>query len=444
VKKFTRPVLRGGDDGNIIPLTRPWKKGQTYGTILVDLEKHQVIELLPDRRPETVERWLRTHPEIEIVSRDRGGDYAAAARKGAPQAQQVADRFHVVKNLREALRDLMERKQSCLPEAPEDERADGVPSKAQGRAKGIKVLEVEAEPGQEKHYRIMSPYLRQSARQTTYEALRTQVRRDNRSARYQAIRLLHQQGFSLREIARRLKISRQTVRRFVRAESFPERNKAPRKASLLDPYKPYLLSRWQQGCWNGAQLFEEIKTRGYSGSAPLLRRFLRELRTKQQEAGETSALPLDAAGRTIELPLSLSSKPPFKNRMAPSRAAWLFVSQPAKLDEKQRQHIKDIRAGHPDLETAYELSQRFVLILTERRGSELDGWLMQAKQSGIVELQRFATGIRRDYAAVRAAFSSPWNNGQVEAQVNCLKLQKRLMFGRAAFDLLRLRVLHAS
>ena len=141
-------------------------------------------------------------------------------------------------------------------------------------------------------------------------------------------------------------------------------------------------------------------------------RFLRELRKQQQEAGEASALTLDAAGRTIELPLSLSPKPPIKNRMAPTRAAWLFVSQPTRLDEKQRRHVKDIRAGHPDLETAYELSQAFVMMLTERRGSDLDAWLMQAKQSGIVELQRFATGIRRDYAAVRAAFSSPWNNGR--------------------------------
>ena len=403
--------------------------------------QHQVIELLPDRRPETVERWLRTHPEIEIVSRDRGGDYAAAARKGAPQAQQVADRFHLVKNLREALRDLMERRQSCLPEAPEDDRSNAVPSKAQGGAKGIKVLEVESESAREKRYRIMSPSLRHSARQTTYEAMRTQVRRDHRAARYQAVRLLHQQGFSLREIARRLKLSRKTVRRFVRAESLPERNTAPRKASLLDPYKPYLLSRWQQGCWNGVQLFEEITARGYPGSAPLLRRYLRELRTKQQEAGETNTLTLDAAGTTIELPLSLSPNPPINNRMAPTRAAWLFVSQPTKLDEKQQQQVQDIRVGHPDLETAYELSQRFVLMMTERRGSELDGWLIQAKQSGIVELQRFATGIRRDYAAVRAAFTSQWSQGQVEAQVNCLKLQKRIVFGRANFDLLRLRVL---
>jgi transposase len=122
-------------------------------------------------------------------------------------------------------------------------------------------------------------------------------------------------------------------------------------------------------------------------------------------------------------------------------AAWLFVSQPTQLDEKQRRHVQAIRAGHPDLETAYDLSQRFVVMLAERRGGELDGWLSQAIQSGIVELQGFATGIRRDYAAVRAAFTSQWSQGQVEAQVNCLKLQKRIVFGRARFDLLRQRVL---
>jgi len=286
------------------------------------------------------------------------------------------------------------------------------------------VLEVEPEAGRDKRYRIMSPYLRQSARQTTYEAVRTQVRRDNRTARYEAVRMLHQQGFSLREIARRLKLSRQTVRRFVRAESLPERNTAPRKASILDPYKPFLLERWQHGCWNGAQLFVEITARGYTGSAPLLRRFLRELRTQQQEAGEASALTLDAAGATIELPSSLSPKRPIKTRMAPTRAAWLFVSQPIKLDEKQRRHINNIRAGHPDLETAYDLSQRFVRMLAEQRGGDLDGWLMQAKQSGIVELQRFATGIRRDYAAVAAALEYGWSQGVVDAKVHHLKTTK--------------------
>ncbi|MBO0792406.1 MAG: ISL3 family transposase [Ktedonobacteraceae bacterium] len=108
-----------------------WKKGMTYGTILVDLEARKPIELLPDRTAETAEAWLRTHPEVEIVSRDRGGDYAAAARKGAPQAQQIADRFHLLKNLRERLKEFMDRKQSCLPEVEED-ASDAIPAKARG------------------------------------------------------------------------------------------------------------------------------------------------------------------------------------------------------------------------------------------------------------------------------------------------------------------------
>lgn len=108
-----------------------WKKGTTSGTILVDLELRKPIELLADRTAETAEAWLRSHPEVEIVSRDRGGDYAAAARKGATQAQEVADRFHLLRNLRERLKELMDRKQSCLPEV-EERASDAIPAKAQG------------------------------------------------------------------------------------------------------------------------------------------------------------------------------------------------------------------------------------------------------------------------------------------------------------------------
>lgn len=106
--------------------------------------------------------------------------------------------------------------------------------------------------------------------------------------------------------------------------------------------------------------------------------------------------------------------------------------------------MEQIRAAHGDLDTAYDLTQTFVLMLAEHRDTDLDGWLAQAEHSGIRELKSFACGIRHDYAAVRAAFTSEWSNGPVEAQVNCLKLQKRLMFGRAKFDLLRLHVLRRA
>ena len=115
---------------------------------------------------------------------------------------------------------------------------------SQREAKGIKYLEVPSEPDQEKRYRIMSAYPRHSTHDMTSAALRTQVRRDNRLARYEAVRTLHQQGFGIREIARRLRICRATVRRFARADTFPETSKPPQRRSMLDPYRPYILKRW--------------------------------------------------------------------------------------------------------------------------------------------------------------------------------------------------------
>jgi transposase len=227
----------------------------------------------------------------------------------------------------------------------------------------------------------------------------------------------------------------------VRADTFPEKSQPQQRRSLLDPYRPYILKRWQEGCWNSVQLYDELKARGYPGSAPLLRRFLAELRKKEREAGDATRLTLDATGSTVEVPAGLPPPPASTARMSVTRASWLFVSQKTSLNEKQQRQGEHIRLAHCDLETAY---QGFVTMLAERRDQDLDAWLSQAEHSGIVELKRFAQGLRGDYAAVRAACSSPWSNWQVEAQVNRLKLIKRQMFGRANFDLLRQRVLYRA
>jgi transposase len=417
-----------------------WKKGQTYGTILVDLERRRTIDLLPDRSTETVVAWLRAHPEIEIVSRDRGTEYAAAARKGAPQARQIADRFHLLKNLREKLKEFMDRKQSFLPEL-EYHVSDAIPAKAQGiKDKSVHEL-AEAEP--EKHYRSIPPSPYQRPAGMNYDEFQKQVRRDKRSARYAQVRALSQQGMSQRAIARKLKLSRKTVQTFVQAEQYPEMHhrKRGQRASILDPYKSYILGRWQQGCRNSVQLYDEIMARGFKGSSSLLRLFLSELRKKHQKDASASELALGACDKTPDGATLLPSQPSMTRPMSSTRASWLFVSQPHKLDEKQHGHVERIRQSHRDLERAYQLTQGFVMMLAERREADLDSWLIQAAQSGFPEFKKLVNGIRQDYAAVRAAFSSQWSNGQTEAQVNCLKLQKRLVFGRANFDLLRLRVL---
>jgi transposase len=423
-----------------------WKRGQTYGTILVDLELRKPIEVLPDRKAETVEVWLRNHPEIEVVSRDRGGEYAAAARRGAPQAQQIADKFHLLLNLREKLKELMARKQKLLPYV-EELRCDAVPDKARG---ALSVLSPALKPETKdvsKSFRKMSPHVRAAPSHSSPflpEEMPSQVSRSNRYARYEAVQTLHQQALSEREIARRLKMSRQTVHQFLSAETFPERRQAPYRGSMLDPYKPYLLERWKAGCWNGVQLYTEIKQLGYSGSEVLCRQFITSLRKHHQQAGTSTVLDLDPSGAHVHVPTDSPPKPSPKRRISPARASWFCICQPDQLDEQQRKLVEQIRAAHQDLDTAYQLSQAFVTMLRQHHDQDLDHWLLQAKQCRIRELKSFARGIRRDYAAVRAAFTSPWSQGQVEAQVNCLKLQKRIVFGRANFDLLRLRVLRRA
>lgn len=263
-----------------------WKKGQVYGTLLVDLERRKPIELLPDRREETVTAWLLTHPEIEVISRDRGGEYAAAAKKGAPQALQIADKFHLLLNLREKLKELMARKQKLLPQV-EVITSKTVADTARGGPSAC--APSSSRPmGGSKSFRHMSPYPRATPSGSVPlppEETPSQISRANRYARYEAVHTLHQQLISQREIARRFSLSRNTVRKFLQAETFPERSRSPYRGSILDPYKPYLLDRWKAGCWNGAQLLEEIKQLGYPGSDALVRSFMTQVRTQHQARG---------------------------------------------------------------------------------------------------------------------------------------------------------------
>ena len=419
-----------------------WKKGMTYGTLVVDLQSRRPIELLEDRSAETAEAWLRGHPEIRVVSRDRGGDYAAAARRAVPQAQQVADKFHVLKNLRERLADVATRSHSSLPIVAEV-RSDALPARARGKkAQNVRTdAEAVGSSEAEKHYRTIppTPYARPPIDPTP--ELQKQERRARRVGLYEVVHMLSEQGVSIRAIAKQLKICRQAVRRYLRSEEFPEVAPPPRRGSMLDHYKPYIMKRWKQGCRNSVQLYDEIKARGYSGCASLLRNFLASVRKKQREAGSADALSFDEASSSVEIPADLPPKPHATHRLSPTRASWLMVSRKEELDERQQKSVEQICQGHPDLEAAYQLAQQFVVMLAEHRAEDLDAWLVQAEQSGLAELRKMAKGIRQDEVAVRATFTSQWSNGQVEAQVNCLKLQKRIVYGRANFDLLRLRVL---
>src|SRR2546423_1368970 len=418
------------------------RRGDSYGTILVNLETGRPLDLLPDRTADAVLPWLASHQEIEVVSRDRASAYADAAKRALPHATQVADRYHLVQNLREHLQRFLDRKRTCLPEI-EDIPLKAVSTSNLGRGgalneqTGSSQAERTDQPQEQIQLELPHTLMGQEMElaSLTYAERKKKISRDKRSARYEHLLALHRAGMGQRAIARELQMSRRIVQRFLTSEGFPERapgsgERAPGK-SKLDPYLAYLRERWSAGAHSGSRLFGEIKERGYTGSESLLRHVLGEWRAE---------LPPQARQGPARKP-RLAPKPG-KRRLSSRGAAFLMILPSAKLTKVQQQQVAQMNLNE-ELQAVYLLSQEFVTMLKEGQVEALEGWLKRAKACQVTELGSFVNGIRRDYAAVRAAFSLPWSNGTTEGHVNRLKFLKRQMFGRAHLDLLRVKVLHA-
>jgi transposase len=382
-----------------------WKKGHRYGTILVDLERRCPVELLPDRATTTVAAWLKAHPGVEIISRDRAGVYAEGATQGAPDAIQVADRWHLLSNLREAIQRLLDRHHKSLP--------------------ALRTREVDAPAP------ALAPFtvpLAAHMPQTRAECVR-QEHRARRLDRYAQVVALRQRGVSIRAIAQQMNLDRRTVRRYINADAFPEIAKRKPKPSILDPWKPYLRERWGQGCHNGSQLLREIRAQGYHGSRGLVSDWLADLR-------KTVMAAVQPANTVAESEPPKHSAPPAQRRLSPKQAAWLVVKQPDRLSDDEEDALAKMCQANKEIEQAHSLAQSFGQLVRERRHQEFDRWIESAKASDIRELKNFAVGLLRDKDAVLAALRLPWSNGQVEGQVNRLKLIKRTMYGRANFEAL--------
>jgi len=383
-----------------------WKKGRRYGTILLDLERHQVIDVLPDREAETLTAWLKNHPGVQIISRDRAGAYAEGARKGAPDAVQIADRFHLLLNITTAMKRLFERKHDTLKQVHEQEKALDPPV----------CPPVETDP---------------PAKPLSVSQQQQQARQARRQSRYEEVQQLHAQGVSQRAIAALVGVHRETVHRYLQTAQFPAIVR-PRRRSKLDPYKDYLHQRWGEGAHNVTHLVTELRERGYHGSATIVFDYLRPLQEQPDWLAAYQQQQRRAAAGKPTAPLSARE------------AAWLFVCPPATLTLAQVHQLDPLRRRDDELDQAYELVQDFRTMLTRRQLACLPRWIEEAKASGLPELRRFAEGLLRDYDAVRAALSFEYSQGQTEAQVHRLKLIKRQGYGRANFDLLRLRVLYGS
>lgn len=387
------------------------RRGRVYGTILVDLERHRVIDLLADRTAETLAEWLRSHPDVKIVARDRSMEYARGISEGAPQATQVADRWHLLVNLREALQRLLDR---IRPEL--NALASTISS---AKEEEIPILRRRSRSHQAENARL--------ARQRQRQTLHAKIHR------------LRNQGLPIRTIARQLSKSPTTTYKYLAMPEFPQQIARKPMSSILDPYRDYLSRRWQAGCRNARQLWREIRQRGYPGTYRQVSRWAYERRQAPAPTTPRKHLEVNHQGQ-----LELSAIRPHQEKQrlpVARRLVWLFLHPIEKLDEKEmllRQHLMN----HPVLQQGCELVYAFQRMVHRREVHKFADWLQACETSKIPEFVNLAMGMKKDDDAIKAALSSQWSNGQTEGQVNRLKLLKRQMYGRANFDLLTSRFLH--
>jgi transposase len=406
------PPLLGVDDF-------AFKRGRTYGAILVDLHTHRPVDLLPERTADAFSQWLRIHPGALVISRDRSTEFARGATDGAPEALQIADRFHVLQNLREAVERALKR---IHAELIEQHKASGLPAA-----------------------------VRYKRRRSQTEIAASKVARLRRQARYEEVVALYNQGMSILGIADQLRMSRSTVRNYVYAGAFPERANVLRTKSLLDPYLPYLEKRLEQGCRNANQLWKELMSLGFTGGYKVVNRWLAPRRekpgrkhslrekdllgfTEEEETGTYSQQPARVQQNNQVEPVALE---------APRHLVWLLLKEPDSLDHEQQRTLEFIRQ-HAGVETLYDLTRSFVKLMKKRDFEALDLWLTRGAKCGLPDVETFTQGLQNDYEAVKASLVLPYSNGPVEGQINRLKFVKRSMFGRGSFELLRSRFLEAA
>jgi transposase len=391
-----------------------WLKGQKYGTIVVDLETSEVIDLLPDRDAVTVGTWLAAHPDIELVSRDRASAYSQAATESAPQAQQVADRWHLLKNVREAIERLLERHLPVITDAlkPTD------PDPKQG----------DASPGDDPEAATTGvPIPQELPASPTPASLRREAalaKRRRRVERFERVHDLREQGMPIRQIGRELAMSRKAVRRYLCHERCPEWGPSRPTRSGMDAHREWVDARIAEGRINATELHGELAARGVRLSYATVRRYV----TKR----------LGRAGQTR--PRVNAAKPKPTPPPSAKHLSFDWIRRPERRTVEAQGRLDKIRAASPDLAIPLDLAGEFTALIRKQSTGTLADWLSRAEVSPCPEVRHFAEGIRRDESAVNAAVTMRWSNGPVEGHVNRLKTIKRQMYGRAGFALLKARV----
>jgi hypothetical protein len=326
-----------------------WKKGQHYGTILVDLERRTVADLLPERSAQQVEDWFKQHPGVEIVSRDRFGLYAKAAQRGAPQAQQVADRFHLLVNLQEAVEHELSRQRRLLFFVD--------PSRSERTANAtLPTRRLRPQPNAE--------------RAAQYQDVVAE-RRALQQALFEEVHRLRQAGMNASQIIRETGISRKRVDKWLRLAELPERNKMEPKMNSPAFFRDYLARRWAEGCHHVKTLLAELRTRGYTGCFSVLARFVSGWRAPKQGAVPTAEQPT----ATTE-----SNRLLLGHHVSSRVAAALLLKPRPLLTAAQARKVDSLKKSCPAFALMRSLAMQFRGILRSGSVEGLIGMDSQSKE----------------------------------------------------------------
>lgn len=414
-----------------------FRKRYTYGTVMVNLETHRIIDIIDSRETKQVEEWLKTYPNLKVISRDGAQAYASAVRNAHPNAVQISDRFHLIKNLSDAVERYMYRlfpSRLVIPIAkanPEMEalydtrnRAERIIFAQKKRAEGYTVNDIalllhSSNTTIQKYLAIPEneiPKVKENVRELQH----VQQMKNKKSA-IMEVRRLYAEGHAIDEIMRLTGHTAVTIKNYLKDDCpLSNGHYDCRMPGKLAPYEQEVITMRSKGI-TYKKIHEHICQKGYIGTVASLRMFMQKERTHQRSLASNEAEPVEYIPRKF--------------------FCQLIYRELENVNGLTQEQYEAAVKKYPILGELYSLLREYHKIIFSQRSEDLDGWIAKASSLKIDELDSYINGLQSDIDAAKNAICYKYNNGLAEGSVNKIKLTKRIMYGRNSFQLLKAKLL---
>jgi len=410
------------------------KKRQRYGTVMVNVENHKIVDMIESRETEDVRRWLSEYPNICIVSRDGSQQYAMAITQAHPTAMQVSDRFHLFKNLNRYATDAFQKLfqgRIAIPVTPgtQNIRYDILIGTKAERVRLVKKLRGE---GHTKDaivlltglsLKMLNNYINIQECDVPKEKPTDRGRGHEEAVkklleRSERVKILKDSGLSITEIAQKTGFTAAIVKRYLSADFNPvNAHYGKQREGKLELFRASII-QWRADGLKYREIHERIKEKGYIGTQDAIRVFISKERRVRRD------LQAMIGGEPVE----------FVDKKWLIRLLYKPIEDIKGISAEQ---LGAIYSSYPSAKIIFDIVNEFKTLVKNKKSDVLFPWMEKVCELGIPELNAFVGGLRQDIDAVINAITIDFNNGLVEGTINKIKVIKRIMYGRCRFDLLR-------